>query len=322
MEPATVAGPPWQLLERLLARQHGIVALRQLTAFGFHRATFLKFARRHGYAQIGHGLYAAPWSPDTYERDCTVERLRGPRARLLTGRSALVLAGVRRFAPEEVDLWVGPDLRVTERPGVQLYRGRWLAGDRVTRLGGQPCVPVLRALRDAARDASVDRLKKDIAAADRLRLATPQRVLADLHRAGGFRGKPKLRQAALESCEGLVHSADEAAARQLLTSLPLVPHPRPLLIEHGSWRLGEVDIPFCGIRYGVEVDGPLHLLDGEEERDAARDARLEQVEWLIDRFPDTLIRESPREFVEAVRKGMREAAARGVAPWPCSRCVA
>jgi hypothetical protein len=84
--------------------------------------------------------------------------------------------------------------------------------------------------------------------------------------------------------------------------------------------LGEVDLPVCSIRYGVEVDGPAHLEDGEPERDQRRDRRLGTLEWVIDRFSTDQVEDDLGGFVEAVLEGIAAAAARGVAPWPCDRC--
>lgn len=121
--------------------------------------------------------------------------------------------------------------------------------------------------------------------------------------------------------DGLVHSKDEALARQLLAAEPFTLHPRPLLLEHGRRRIGEIDLAVCALRYGAEVDGPHHLEDGVAEQDRARDRSLGRLGWTIDRFPADLVRDHPTAFVEAVRAGAAAAAARDPVPWPCGRCV-
>jgi hypothetical protein len=311
---------PLQLLERILARQLGVIAVWQVASFGMHRSTFVRHARARGYEHLGTGIWAAPWSTPSFERSCVIERVRGPRARLITAGAVFMLLGVRRLAPTRVGLWVGPRLRVRPRPEVDVYRGRWLAGDRVLRVQGIPCTPPLRALRDAAKRDPISRLTKDIAGLDRLRLATPEEAKTYLDRCDPFPGKPKLVEAVDSSIERLVHSSDEAAARQLLADEPFVLHPRPLMIEHMGHRVGEIDIAVCRVRYGAEVDGPTHLLDGAAERDEQRDDRLRQLDWHIDRFPHTFIESDPEGFVRAVRKGVANAAARRTPPWPCDRC--
>lgn len=310
----------WHALERVAARQLGVVAHWQAADLGLDGKTFVEHARRHGWERLTRGLWAAPWSEVSFARRCALERVRGSRARLLTGEAQLVLLGVRRDTTSLVDLWVGPGRSPRAQPGVRFHRGRWASGDAVARVQGIPSTPVLRALRDAARRSTVDRLVRDIAALDRMRRATPAQVAADLDRIGPFPGKPKLRAAVLESLDGLVHSGDEALARQLLAAESQQPHPRPLLVEHGCRRIGEIDIPYCWLRYGIEVDGPHHREDGVAERDRARDRALGRLDWVIDRVPAELVRTNPGAFVQAVRAGLAAAVARSPEPWPCDRC--
>ncbi len=310
----------WQAVERVAARQHGVLATWQATDLGLCKDTLLRQLRAHGWEQLSRGIWAAPWSEESFERRCAVERARGGRARLITSGAALTLLGVRRSKATSIDLWVGPRVSPPARPGVRYHRGVWVTGERVTRVQGIPCVPPLRALRDASKTSSVDRLMRDIAGLDRLRRATPAEVLADLERVGRFPGKARLLVATLASLEGLVHSRDEEAARGLLVVAPYRLHPRPLLVEARGRRVGEIDLAVCAIRYGAEIDGPHHLEDGAAERDAWRDRALGRLAWRIDRFPADMVREDPRGFVEAVCAGMAEAAARRPEPWPCPVC--
>jgi hypothetical protein len=311
----------WSSLERLLARQHGVVALWQVAALGIPRPTFIDYVHRHGWSKLCQGIWAAPWSERTFAQRCVVECIRGQRARLITGGAVMTLLGARRLETSTIDLWVRPGLSVARRPGVVVYRSPWVSGDRVTRVDGVLCTPPLRALRDAAWTSSVARLERDLRALDRLRLATPEQAQADLRRRGRFPGKPKLVQALRSVGAELVHSDAEADGRRLIRALPLALHPRPLLVRHGSLRLGEIDLPMCDIRYGVEIDGPAHREDGEPERDQQRDALLmRRTHWLIDRFPHDLLTTDPAAFVEGVRVGAAKAAARGVEPWPCEVC--
>ena len=59
--------------------------------------------------------------------------------------------------------------------------------------------------------------------------------------------------------------------------------PRPIV--HRERVVAKVDIPFFDVRYGVEIDGPPHLLLAQAARDAARDRMLRRdCDWTIDRF--------------------------------------
>jgi very-short-patch-repair endonuclease len=249
-----------------------------------------------------------------------VARIAGPRGRLLTGGALLSLGGIRKLQPSGIELLVRPQLSVAPRPGVYVHRGAWVAGDRVIRVQGIPSAPWLRAVTDAARRASVDRLMRDIAALDRLRKTTPAQAAAYLSRRGRFPGRPKMVEALALLGVELVHSRDEAAARAHLRAAELVVHPRPLLIMSGQRRIGEVDIPVCAVRYGAEVDGPHHDEDEVAQADRRRDRRLETIGWDIERFRHDDVRSDPAAFVRAVQNGVAAQAARGVMPWPCERC--
>jgi hypothetical protein len=309
-------------LERLAARQHGIVVLWQLAALGLRVRTFRAVARRHGWVRLDEDVWAAPWSQPSFARACAIEINRGPRARLLTGEAELQLLGVRR-GPAPVTVWLRPGLAAQRRPGVRYKRTSWVPGDRIIRVERMPAMPPLRALRDAVPHAGVDRIVKDLQQLDRLRLATPEQAAAALERWGRFAGRPRFAAAVERVLDGLTHSQSEARARRLLAGVRPPPHPRPLLVTKRSWKLGEVDIAFCGVRYGVEVDGPPHLRDGAADQDAVRDAALlREADWEIDRFPGGLLDDDPDGFVERVVLGLRVAAARDVEPWPCSACRA
>jgi hypothetical protein len=311
----------WASLERLLARQHGVVAMWQVIALGIPHTTFIRHARTRGWTLLGRAIWAAPWSVESFTRRCVVERIRGRRARLVTGGAEFVLLEVRRLAPSAVDLWVRPGVAVRRRPGVVIHRSPWVAGDRLHRIDHVPCTPPLRALRDAAARSTVDRLERDLRALDRLRHATPEQVAADLDRRGRFPGRAKVVEALGRVSDQLVHSDDEGVARRLLTCAPVAPHRRPLLITRRAQCLGEIDIPFCAARYGVEIDGPAHREDGEAERDRVRDRRLEGLYWVIERFTDEQLRDDPDGFVRAVLDGHAAAAARCAEPWACETCA-
>jgi hypothetical protein len=306
-------------LERLAARQHGIVVMWQLVALGIAVRSFRTMADAHGWVRLGEGVWAAPWSTPSLARSCAIELNRGPRARVLTGEAELTLLGVRRSAAP-VTIWLRPGLAATRRPGVRHSRSRWVPGDQLIRVAGMPAMPPLRALRDAVHRSSVPRIVSDLQHLDRLRLATPAQAAAELDRWGRFPGRPKYAEAVDTVLSGVVHSEAEAKGRRLLAGRQPSPHPRPLLVTKDAWRIGEIDVAYCRYRYGVEIDGPWHRQDGQAEKDARRDANLlRETQWVIDRFTDDFVSSDPEGFVERVTIGLRAAAARMVSPWPCAR---
>ena len=149
-----------------------------------------------------------------------------------------------------------------------------------------------------------------IAALDRLRITTPGAISRHVERRGRFPGVPTLR-AALARVEGdLAHSATEARGRRLVTEAGLRPHPAPYAVVVEGRPIAEIDIAFPRCRYGVEIDGPHHLLAEVARADRARDRLLRTHGWWIDRFTVDDVDDTPRAFLTAVSRGLELAKAR------------
>ena len=77
-------------------------------------------------------------------------------------------------------------------------------------------------------------------------------------------------------------------------------------------RLAEVDIPFFELCYGVEIDGPHHLLPEQAAKDRARDRMLARTcGWSIDRYLWFELEDDPERFVREVQARLRELKADG-----------
>jgi len=176
---------------------------------------------------------------------------------------------------------------------------------------------VLRAVTDHARDSGRDAVVRTLVELDRLREASPAAVLGYLERRGRFLGVGTVRYAARRLLDrGLSHSGGEAYARRLLREAGVDVHPRPFTVVAGGVIFGEIDLACLAVRYGAEVDGPVHDLPEVAAADKVRDRRLRRIDWTIDRFRDEEVRRDPAGFVRAVRDGLAAAARRGGAPWP------
>lgn len=312
-----MADPRIGALHRLARAQGDAVATWQARELGIPASSFADLTRDEGFAQLFQGVWALPGSRDAPSRRLWAALLTAGAEARITGEATLwtvgALASLRRVA-----LWVPPHARPRARLGVRHHRGRWVEGDLTQRRGGFPSVPPLRAWTDLAADATEDTLVQTLAALDRLREAGPHDAERYLARRGRFPGAGRARRAIAELSSELSHSQAERRARRLLASTGLpTPHPRPLGIVVAGRPLGEVDLAYPAVRYGVEIDGPHHGLPEAVERDHARDRRLQrETAWIIDRFPVRIIDEDPRGFVTEVAAGHAAAAARGVAAWP------
>ena len=84
---------------------------------------------------------------------------------------------------------------------------------------------------------------------------------------------------------------------------PARPASPPVLIDGAPHA--EIDIPFERRRYGVEVDGPHHLLPDVAAADRQRDRKLEHVHWKIDRFLWFEIEDRGQWFVQQVSRRLQ-----------------
>lgn len=320
-DPSTIRcmGGDWNRLVRQRGQaQHGVVSTEQAIGCGISPATFRRHAREHAWDALHHGVWALPGSSDTYTRQAAAAVLTAGGIGLLTARSTLHLLGALHTRPSHVDLLLPPEQHRYAREGIRHFRGRWVEGDQPTTVDGLPSVPPVRALTDFAAVARRSALERVLASLHRLRLATPEEVAVYLGRRGRFPGRTVLVDALASVAGELTHSRDEQCARRLLDdgALPLRPHPRPLLVEHRGSRIAEIDIPFPQVRYGVEVDGPHHLLAEVADADKRRDRRLSRLGWVVDRFSIDEIAKAPQDFVAQVGAGLSAAMARDTAPWP------
>jgi very-short-patch-repair endonuclease len=88
----------------------------------------------------------------------------------------------------------------------------------------------------------------------------------------------------------------------------MAPHRQPLTVESNNRIVAEIDIPFVQVRYGVEIDGPHHLLPNVAAADRTRDRALHRLGWVIDRFFWFEVEDRPRWFVTQVQRRLEERA--------------
>lgn len=129
-------------------------------------------------------------------------------------------------------------------------------------------------------------------------------LLGEIDARKRYPGRANLRRAYGLLTGEIVHSGSERLARRLLRGADLSFGAKPLPIEVAGRLIAEIDIPFAPHRYGVEVDGPHHLLPNVAAADRARDRTLEQVGWKIDRFYWFEVEERAAYFVAEVQRAL------------------
>lgn len=221
---------------------------------------------------------------------------------MTTGATALYLDGVLPQPPVSVEVLLPTARHVAPRGGVCPHRTVAFEQLRGHHRGELVLPPTSRALADHAAHACVNDMCRDIATALRIRRCSMSGIRAELDARKRFPGRATLRQAHGLLLGEIVHSAPERLARRLLRGAGMKFGHKPLSVEVDGRLTAEIDIPFDRIRYGVEIDGPHHLLPNVAAADRARDRKLERVGWTIDRFYWFEVEDRPAYFVAEVQR--------------------
>lgn len=266
------------------AGRRGFATRSDARAAGVADSTFNDHARRIGWTQQHRGVWVPTGVALTHTQRAVAAVASIGGEVLVTGATALLADGVLSQPPYQVELLLPSERHVTERTGVCLHRSVEFGAVRSRRRADLRLASCARAFADHAAHTSVRRLCIDLAAAVRLRRCTLTQVGAQIQARGRFPGRGRLREACALLGGELTHSAGERLARRLLRAEGLRFSSRPYSVEVDGRPIAEIDIAFPKMRYGVEVDGPHHLLPATASADRARDRRLERLGWLIDRF--------------------------------------
>ncbi len=264
-------------LETLATRQHGVVSARQLRALGFSRQLLVAEADRGRLLPLHQGVYAVGHRRLSWHSRCwaavlgaapnEVDEVVWPA--VASHGSAAYLWGIYRYAPERIDA-TAPIRRRAKREFVVHFSSILAPEDREER-EGIPVTSVPRSLMDLAIRKSPEQL-------DRLLERTEELGLFDLHaiedvldRAGGHRGRGRLRRAlALYRPDpAFTRSRYESLFRRQVLGAGL---PGPSM----NFNLGgfELDAYWPDLRFAVELD----LFETHGSRAAFERDRLRQEE--------------------------------------------
>ncbi len=200
----------------------------------------------------------------------------------VTGWASLHLAGARWFEGSgargellPVQLRIGPDRRMANRPGLLLDRGRILEAETVTR-HGVLCLNVHRSLFDEV--VCRGELRSGVAAIDMVlhaELTTRDRLRAWLGTVTRTPGLPLVRRALDLSVEG-AESPPEVALRLTWRGDAELPEPLsnvPIHDRSGRF-LGRPDLVCPELGVAAEYDGAHHLSTSARSRDITREGGL------------------------------------------------
>jgi len=276
--------------------------MKQLRDLGYAKSTVVEWVASTRLHQIHRGVYAVGHRRLTWHSRCWAAVL-GAEANetdevvwpvVASHGSAAYLWGLYRYAPERIDV-TAPIRRRAKRAFVVHFSSILAVEDRGER-EGIPVTSVARTLLDLSIRARAEQLDRLLERAEELELLDLLAVEDVLGRAGGHRGRGKLRRAlALYQPDlSFTRSRFEKRFRRLVLAAGL---PAPSMNYNVAGY--ELDAYWPQHRFAVELDlFETHGTRAAFERDRLREEELKLlgIEMIritrprLDREPDAVIR--------------------------------
>lgn len=239
-------------IAQLAARQHGVVARRQLVEFGLSAREVgyrLRIGRLH---EVHRGVYAVGHARVTRRGRWMAAVLAcGPGA-VLSHRDAAALHGIRPTDRAFVDI-TAPRRRV--RAGIDAHRST-LPADELTAVDGIPVTTVARTILDLAAVVPLRHVERAMAEAEHRRLGDPTSLADLLARHPRAKGSGRLR-ALLATRAHLTTLTRSELEERFLAYVRVHRLPAPVLNDHvhvGGGATVECDAVWRRARVVVELD--------------------------------------------------------------------
>lgn len=255
---------PVETVWNLAARQHGVVARRQLSALGLSNRAIEHRIARGRLHRVRRGVYAVG-RPQLTQRGRWMAAVLGcGSATLLSHGSAAALWGIG-FETGEIEVTVDAESRCRQ-PGVVAHRRSLATADRATR-EGIPLTCPIRTLLDLATRLVPGRLERVVNEVDRLDLSNPEALRSELEERRGQRGVARLREVLDRQTFRLTRSELERRFLPLVAGAGLsAPQTRRWVNDF------EVDFYWPDLGLVVETDGlRYHRTPTQQARDHLRD---------------------------------------------------
>ncbi len=260
-----------EVIAELAARQHGVVARRQLLAAGLSPGLIQARVAARRLLPVHRGVYqVGPLTPPRQKEMAAA--LVGGRGGVVSHRSAASLWEILpgRSNATRVDITV-PGADRGRRPGIRPHRVHRLEPDEVAIVDGVPVTTPARTVLDLAGVVSFREMEQALARAERRDLLTREELESLLDRYPKRAGSQRIR-ALLRAETGPAFTRSEAEERFLtLVRKARLPEPETNVVVAGY----ELDFLWCRQRLAAEIDGyAFHSSKRTFERDRRRDVDL------------------------------------------------
>lgn len=255
-------------LQTIVAKQHGVVSIRQLKSLGVTPDAIRHQLSRGDLRRIHRGVYAVGLTQLTELGEFAAAILACGHGAVLSHRSAAILWELHEATAGVIDVTV-PGRRVRSRDRIRVHSSSTCgAGDRRMRKGLPVTSPSLTVLDLAPVNIRLAESALNEALLHRLTSEPEMRSL--LERIPGHRGAAGMRRLLDASGGGFSRQAGEKAMTKLIRAAGL---PKPLRNRraHGF----ELDYFWPDLRLNIELDGyQWHSTRARLNSDRNRDADL------------------------------------------------
>jgi hypothetical protein len=289
----------------LAARQHGVVARRQLLDAGLTRLMVQRRLESGRLQPLHRGVYAVGHRRLRREGFWLAAVLAAGPGALLSHREAAALHGLRPAERTTVDVAVAARRQVR---GVQVHRVERLDPQEATEVDGIPVTSIARTLVDLAAVVPPRAVLKALNEAERshrLDVGAIERVLARTRGRNG-RGHERIKRALRELARAGTAMTRSVLEDRFLTLLDVHGLPRPAA---NAWTHSmEVDACWPRARLVVELDGwDVHRTRQAFQLDRTRSNDLQAEGWTVLRFTHADVVHRPAETADRVRRALARA---------------
>jgi predicted transcriptional regulator of viral defense system len=289
------------VIGKLAARQHGVVARRQLLAVGVTRKAVEVRLKRGRLLLVHPGVYAVGHRQLRREGYWMAAVLGAGDGAALSHRDAAALHGMLRPGAHR-----GVDVTTTaeagRRAGINVHGTTVLDAEDVTTVDGIPTTTVARTFVDLAGTVPKDRLRKAMNEAERRNLLDVRALERALAKTAGRRGSGHraLREALRELATMGVHLTRSELEDRFL-SLVVEPYGLPRPAMNAPIAGMEVDAVWRRQRVAVELDGwGPHSTRRAFQEDRERDVRLHVTGYRVVRFTYADVTGRPAWVAQAI----------------------
>ena len=299
--------PLEERIAALSARQHGVVALRQLRAFGMTPNAVRKRVNAKRWRRVHPTVIAVSYAPLTRRARYMAAVLACGSGSALSHRSAADLRSMRSCNRRNIEV-TSPARRGRGFDGIEVHSGTTLRACDIEKVDGIPCTTVARTLLDLADVVSARELERACEQAERLQVFDLKAINEQFARANGRRGAATLRTILAEALRTPTMTRNKLEEFFLgLCRAAGVPQPRVnhwIAVEPIGY---EADFLWVEQRLIIEVDGrDVHTTRLAFEHDRLRDQRLTLAGYRVVRFTWRQVTEQPEQTIATIR-GLLEA---------------